>query len=267
MHETTQRMNRLARIVIYPIKSLDCHEVSAASLLDSGAIAGDRRFRLVDELGKTVSVRNTRDLTQVRCLFTDAVSRVTLTAPDRTPAEFDLVAGESSITDWISNFLGRRVWLEENRTVGFPDDLEASGPTLVSTATLERLHNWFPAIDISEHFRRMRGNLLIEADEPFWEDRLVGEAVARRFAIGDVIMRGEKVCQRCVVPSLDSRTGEPTREFTKKVAKLRAQELPDWSPAGRFDHFYRVAINTNLDAERSGPNRTIAVGNNVQLID
>ncbi len=260
-------MNRLVRITIYPIKSLDGHELTAAKLLDSGALAGDRQFRLVDSEGKSVSVRNTRELTQVRCEFAADLSRVSLTSPSQSVVEFDLFAGESPLAEWFSDFLGRRIAIEQNEVVGFPDDLEASGPTLISTATLDRLHEWLPAIDADEHLRRMRANLLVEADQPFWEDRLVGETAARRFAIGDVVLRGEKVCQRCVVPSLDSRTGEPTREFTKQVAKLRESELPSWSPATRFDHFYRVAINTNLDQQQRGRANRIAIGMPVRLVE
>jgi uncharacterized protein YcbX len=254
------------RITVFPIKSLDGHDLTATTLLESGALAWDRRFRLIDQQGRSISVRNERRLTLVRCQFDASLTSVVLSTPSHPPEQFELMAGESPLTNWFSEFLARKVALEANREVGFPDDLEAAGPTLLSQGTLRWLHDTFSQADADEHYRRLRANLLVDAEQAFWEDRLVGDDAPLPFRIGDVAMRGEKLCQRCVVPSLDSRTGRPTAQFAKTVAARREANLPSWSPRRRFDHFYRISVNTSLDLAR-GHHRRITLGDPVVAAD
>jgi uncharacterized protein YcbX len=51
------------------------------------------------------------------------------------------------------------------------------------------------------------------------------------------------------VPTRDPRSGEPRREFAKTFARRRQETLPRWAPAGRFDHYYRLATNTRPAAD------------------
>ena len=48
-------MPYLARILIYPIKSLDGVAVTQATVLKSGALQSDREFAIVDEHGRFVN--------------------------------------------------------------------------------------------------------------------------------------------------------------------------------------------------------------------
>ena len=59
-------MPKLARIVIYPVKSLDGQDVSAATILPSGAIENDRRFAIVDEDGFVVHGKRTPAVHTIR---------------------------------------------------------------------------------------------------------------------------------------------------------------------------------------------------------
>ena len=52
-------MPRLARIALYPIKSLDPISVDAADLLPCGALKHDRQFALVDVAGRFVNGKRT----------------------------------------------------------------------------------------------------------------------------------------------------------------------------------------------------------------
>jgi uncharacterized protein len=161
--------------------------------------------------------------------------------------------------------LGKKCRLIENVETGLPDDSEAPGPTLVSTASLTAVAEWFE-LPLEETRRRFRANLEIDALEEFWEDRLVGERTkVRRFVVGNVVLQGRNVCQRCVVPTRDSRNGEVTAGFARQFADAREASLPDWSYRPRFDHYYRLAINTGLDSLPDEP--SIRVGDAVNTIE
>ncbi len=128
---------------------------------------------------------------------------------------------------------------------GFPDDTDAPGPTLISTATLEAVAGWFPPLTIESMRRRFRANLEFSTPEPFWEDRLFGPSGSVvTFRLGEVVLAGTNPCQRCVVPTRDPATGEVYPRFTPEFTEHRKQTLPAWAEASRFNHFYRLAVNT-----------------------
>ena len=85
---------------------------------------------------------------------------------------------------------------------------------------------------------RLRANLEIDGVPAFWEDRLFeeeGEAVP--FYIGNVLLTGINPCQRCVVPTRDSKTGIGDPQFTKTFIVKRQETLPQWTNRDRFNHF------------------------------
>src|SRR5205085_3132039 len=111
---------------------------------------------------------------------------------------------------------------------------------------------------------RFRANLEIGDVEPFWEDRLFGAAGAvQPFRIGPVLLGGTNPCQRCVVPSRDPATGEIWPEFARQFAQQRAALLPAWSRRDRFDHFYRLTVNTRLIAETT---EHLRIGDAIKLV-
>src|SRR5690349_16194219 len=65
-------MPSLARIHIYPIKSLDPVRVSEARLLPTGALEQDRRFALVDERGAYINGKRTNLVHSLRTQFDPA---------------------------------------------------------------------------------------------------------------------------------------------------------------------------------------------------
>jgi len=101
--------------------------------------------------------------------------------------------------------------------------------------------------------RRFRANLEIGGVEPFWEDRLYARAgEALPFTIGELKLLGTNPCQRCAVPSRDPATGDVLPQFAKIFARQRERMLPGWAESSRFDHFYRLAVNTRPSAESGG---------------
>jgi MOSC domain-containing protein len=243
----------LCRLTIYPIKSLPGIEAPAAALVSSGALAGDRRWAIYDRSGQVVNGKRTARVHALAATFADDLSCVTLEAADSGPPEsFDL-AHRSRLEAWLSDFFGLSIVILENADAGFPDDTDAPGPTLVSTATLEAVTSWFPGTNVAEIRRRFRANLEIDATDPFWEDRLVGPAGQTiPFRIGPIGWEGVNPCQRCVVPTRQPETGELYAGFQRTFALRRQELLPDWAEASRFDHYYRLAVNTRAAANQAG---------------
>lgn len=245
-------MPTLDVITIFPIKALDGQTVERARLLPSGALEDDRRYALVDAEGRYFNGKRTPRLHAVRSAVDLEHLRLELVYHEEL-ATFHLQEDREEIERWFSEFLGERVRLIEDRAHGFPDDTDAPGPTVISTSTLQTIASWFPALSLAEVRRRFRANLEIGGVEPFWEDRLYAEAGAEvPFSIGNVRLAGVNPCQRCAVPTRDSHTGEPIPDFVKRFAARREAELPLWAIRERFNHFYRLAVNTKPPQNFSG---------------
>jgi uncharacterized protein YcbX len=245
------------------VKSLDGVAVSEALVLPSGALEHDRRWALVDSQGKWINGKRTPRINLLRSTIDPSARKIVLTAGGKSAA-FSIDAERAPFEQWLSDFFGLAVQIEENAINGFPDDTAAPGPTVISTATLADVTSWFPGLALSETRRRFRANLEIEDVEPFWEDRLYaeeGEPV--RFQIGNVQLEGTNPCQRCVVPTRNPETGERFAEFAAIFEKQRYEKLPYWATRSRFNHFYRLAVNTRPVASHTG---VIRVGDEVRIL-
>ncbi len=257
-------MPHLARIVIYPVKSFDGIAVEEAKLLPSGALEHDRQFALFDGQGKILNAKRTPRFHLLRTALDPAVRSLTLMGSG-TQRQFQLDADRAALDEWLSRFFGLAVRLEENEANGFPDDTLARGPTVISSATLSDVTSWFDGLSLADIQRRFRANLEIDGVEPFWEDKLYSEeGRGVRFQIGQVLLEGTNPCQRCVVPTRSPETGIRYDEFAAVFEARRYETLPDWATRSRFDHFYRLAVNTRPVAGNSG---TIHVGDAVSIID
>ena len=257
-------MPSLLSITVYPIKSLDGLDLPAATVLPSGALQNDRRYALFDSEDRIVNGKRVPAIGLLRATYDDMATRVTLSYEDDQQT-FSLEREQAELAHWCGKVLGLDCRMAENNETGFPDDLEAPGPTLISTGSLEAIGKWFPEIRLGETRRRFRANLEIDVAQPFWEDRLLSDLnPTHEFCIGPTRWRAEKICQRCAVPSRDSRTAEAITGFARDFALRREQQLPPWSPRGMFDHFFRFAINTRLVA--AGNDRAIRVGDEVSPV-
>jgi uncharacterized protein YcbX len=253
----------LARIAIYPIKSLDGLELQSSGFNNAGLL-NDRQYALVDDSGAFVNGKRTPRIQLLRAEFDLPNEIVRLRAPEDTAwRTFSLTADRQALQAWFSHQLGTAVTLVENRQTGFPDDQAASGPTVISTQTLAEVAGWFD-LSLDETRRRFRANLEIDAEAPFWEDQLFSsDAQGVPFRIGEVSFLGVNPCARCVVPSRSSDEGLPTPQFQKIFAQRRAAALPAWASADRFDHYYRLAVNTTVLTSAPG---AVRVGDAVHII-
>jgi len=156
------------------------------------------------------------------------------------------------------------VQLQQNTTMGFPDDTNSPGATIISTATLTEVASWFSGISIDEMRRRIRANIEIDGVPPFWEDRLFtnnGEIVS--FRVGDVKFLGINPCQRCVVPTRDSYSGEVYPNFQKIFGQKRQATMPTWVNKAQFNHFFRLSVNTRVPVSAAG--KMIALGSSIKI--
>jgi uncharacterized protein YcbX len=228
----------VARIDLHPIKGFDAVRVDAATVLPSGALAGDRRWAFVDERDRFVNGKQFPAIHRIR----------TTVDPDASTAVVDdlhfLLAGDATpLEGWMSARLGTPVRLQENPTAGFPDDTESPGPTLIATATLETVAGWF-GLTLEQTRARFRANIEIGGVPAFWEDAFYGATCT--LGAGSVELVLVNPCARCVVPSRDASTGEALVGFQKRFAELRKATLPADVDPTPFNHFYRLAVNTRL---------------------
>lgn len=258
-------MPRLDRITVYPVKSLDGLDVAQAEVLSGGALRDDRRFALVDADGWAVHGKRTAAVHRVRSTYDRAERALTLGlegGSDRRTFQMD--ADRDALQAWLSEALGVAVQVVEDQEAGFPDDTEAPGPTVVAAATLDAVAAWFPGLDGESCRRRFRANLTVGGVDPFWDDRLYeGPGRAVRFRVGGVVFEGTNPCQRCVVPGRSPTTGEAVPAFPARFASRRREALPPWAEAARFDHFFRLAVNTRLADRGAG---VVRVGDPVEIL-
>ncbi|MGF1541534.1 MAG: MOSC domain-containing protein [Pleurocapsa sp.] len=258
-------MAYLAKIFIYPIKSLDPVSLKTATFLTSGAIAGDREWALFDQKKKFINGKNNPQVHLIRSSWNLDLNTVSLRTPESDRlVTFQIQQETSALESWFGEYFQCRVKLKQNTDTGYPDDTKVLGPTIISTATIETVASWFPQITVEEMRSRLRANLEIGGVPAFWEDRLFNrkdEAV--NFAIGDVLLSGINPCQRCIVPTRDSKTGIGDPQFIKTFTTKRQRTLPPWTNRDRFNHFYRLSINTKVPASEAG--KFIHLGDEVRV--
>lgn len=259
-------MPHVAGISIYPIKALSPMKVAAAELLPSGALRHDREFAILNRHDVVINGKRTDKVHRLVSRYDPVADQITVQIHGQeTLYTFRADSERAELEEWLSDFFGEPVRVVRNITSGFPDDIIASGPTIVSTETFQTLAEWFPDLTIESLRRRFRANIEIAGGEPFWEDRLyteLGQVV--RFQIGTVMLEGTNPCQRCVVPTRDPLTGEPYPQFQKIFTEQRCQTLPAWAPASRFNHYYRLCVNTRVPPS-DGP-RWIREGDPVEIL-
>jgi uncharacterized protein YcbX len=209
----------------YPIKSMLGEELDACELTPRGFV-GDRAYALIDaEDGKVASAKNPRKWAKLfgcRAEYLDDSRAVRITLPDGAaistddPAAAERLSGLLGRTASLETSAPRAPVLEELWLDGSPDGRAVTDETfakgsppgtffdygvvhLVTTATLGRLSELYPAGRFDP--RRFRPNVLVDADgdSGFVENAWIGKTVA----IGDdVRIRVTDPCPRCVMTTL-----------------------------------------------------------------
>lgn len=258
-------MPQLSKILLYPIKSLDGVAVDEVKLLCGGALQGDREFAIVDEQERVVNGKRTPKIHRLRSHFDLPQRLIHLQIQGQgTTESFHLDQQRSALETWLSDYFEQPVHLVQNLETGFPDDLNSPGPTIVSVGSLKQVASWYPDLEVEAVRRRFRTNLELDTPEPFWEDRLFGESEQpASFQIGEIQFLGINPCQRCPVPTRDPDTGEVYAGFQKTFVARRKETLPEGVARSRFNHFYRLTVNTQVPASEAG--KILRLGDNLEL--
>jgi uncharacterized protein YcbX len=262
----TEAKPYLARIDIYPIKSLDHVALRATRLLSSGALEQDRVWALFDGKGEFVNAKLYPAIHRIRAQIDLDKPAVTLRDESGKVASetFRLDETAAPLEEWFGAYFGFPIALRSNTDLGFPDDTASPGPTIISTASLAAVARWFD-LPIDEVRRRFRTNVEIGGVPAFWEDRLFGRDGTRvKFRIGAVMFEGVNPCQRCSVPPRNPWTGEEDKTFVQRFRQLRRDTLPSWVVKERMTHFYRLSVNTRPYGNQGG--KRLAVGDLVEIL-
>ena len=247
--------------------------MSEARIGPAGGLELDRAWALYTLDNRVVRGKRTPAIFRIRAEFALDVSSVTLSAPTDprgvAARTFAFPHETEAAAEWFTEYFEERILVRHSRN-GFPDDAIANGPTIISTPTLRTICEWFPELTLCEARRKFRTTLEIDAEAAtdalpsFWEDRLFGPAntYAVRFRVAEVNFEGSNPCERCSVPPRDSYTGEDGVGFQKRFSDLRREHLPPWATAERFDHFYRVAVNTRVALSETG--KTLRAGDRLE---
>ncbi|WP_397452690.1 MOSC domain-containing protein [Pseudomonas sp. NA-150] len=246
-------MLRLSALYRFPLKSGIAEPLQQARF-DGLGLAGDRRWMLVDEAtGRFFTQRAMPQISQLSALW-NAAGGLTLAAPgfqaldvaipENSEATLRGVtiwrdtlrvpdAGDQA-AQWLSEFMGRPTrmvhvpderarWLPSgygniDDKVGFADGF----PLLViGQASLDDLS---AKVGRPLEMLRFRPNLVIEGSEAFAEDTW------KRIRIGDMEFRLLKGCSRCILTTIDPKTGErsPDREPMATLKTYRESEGEVW---------------------------------------
>jgi uncharacterized protein YcbX len=257
----------ISRIVVFPIKSLDGISVKDATFLPSGALQYDREFALYDEAGRWINGKRDVRIHSIRSEYDLDARTVRLKSQTRSNWQtYHLVNDQHELENWFSSEFGIPTFLKRDQYSGFPDDCHAQGPTVISSGTIVEVSEWFSISDECETRRRLRANIELSANLPFWEDQLFGPPRHEvEFLLGEVGIFGTGPCKRCIVPVRNSITGDETSDFQKTFNAKRAATLPCWSNRARFGPvFYRLAVNTRVNRSEAG--KRIRVGESCQIV-
>lgn len=234
---------RLSSIVVHPIKSCGAVSLTHARVERRG-LAHDRRFMIVDPAGRFVTQREEHGLVRVRVSIDGARMRVE--APEAGHVETALrpeegeLAGAHRVTVWrstlevpevpsLSAFFAR-VLGREVRCVAMTDATHRSiSEKHAHPGDAVSFADGYPLLVASESSRldlearagvplemaRFRPNVVVEGAPAWDEDRWA------ELRVGRVRFRAPKPCARCVMTTLDPRTGVPDKEPLKTLATFR----------------------------------------------
>ena len=169
--------------------------MTRARIGPSGGLKFDRAWALYTVDNRWVNGKRSPAIFLIRAAYAPDLSSVTLSVPGdarNVPArEFAFPQDAEAAAEWFSVYFDQQIIVRYSPN-GFPDDPVANGPTIVSTASLQAVCDWFPGLSLDETRRRFRTTLEIDGVPAFWEDRLFGfqNTYAVRFRVGDVDFEG-----------------------------------------------------------------------------
>ncbi|PSP78767.1 molybdenum cofactor biosysynthesis protein [Halobacteriales archaeon QS_1_68_20] len=256
-------MAHVERLTVYPVKALDGQDREAVRITEAGGLAGDREYALFGPDGDPVNGKRTDRVHDLSTAFDPDARELTVDPDDGRRRRFHLDEDREAAETWFGEFFDLPVSTERDATTGFPDRPDA-GPSVISTATLETVVDWFDEVTVDGLRRRLRANVEVEGVPAFWEDRFANED-APAFEVGGVRFEGVERCGRCVVPQRDPDTGERTPAFRERFVRRRRETYPEWVDPDAVGNDYTLMLIAAAPREDRGG--TIGVGDEVRVLE
>lgn len=268
----------LSEINIYPIKSLGGISLNEAIIEEKG-LRHDRRWMLVDENGQFLTQREHHQMATFKVSLQENGLLITKDN-DNLEIPFEPFSREKikvtiwddisegivyqdEINEWFSSYLGLNCKLvkmsQETRREVDPKYAVLQSQDVVSFADA------YPFLLIGENsltdlnsrlekqipMNRFRPNLVISDAEPFAEDNW------KKIRIGETVFHFVKPCARCVMTTINQKTGiSDSTEPLKTLSKYRLVKK---------DGKNKILFGENLIAENVGAK--IKLGDKVEIIE
>jgi uncharacterized protein YcbX len=261
---------QISELYIYPIKSLAGIAVKEATVSATG-FEYDRRWMLVDENNRFISQREVPQLALLHVTIertglrvTHKIKRDSIAIPFTSSGIEvavsiwdDTCTGEyviKEIDDWFTAILGlkcRLVYMPDT-SKRLVDQRYAPGNSITSfsdaypfliigQASLDDLNS---RLEEALPMNRFRPNIVFTGGKPYEEDLIA------HFKIGEVNFYGVKLCDRCVITTIDQNSLSKGKEPLKTLSEYRRKNN-------------KILFGQNLVHEGDG---VITVGDCLQII-
>lgn len=231
----------LGELHVFPVKSLRGLHPKRWTLNSKG-LAFDRHYMLIDNNGRFVTQRQIARLALVDtaltetgiCVAMQGEVPLTLKEPNNDAERIDVTVWHDTLPalhvsneadDWFSEHFGQPL-----RLVSFADDVRRSvDPNFADSNDQTGFSDGFPLLligdgslaDLSERcgqqldMIRFRPNLVAYDCPAFAEDGW------QRIRIGTIEFRVVKPCSRCIIPTIDPKTGERGKQPMQALLEYR----------------------------------------------
>jgi len=260
----------VSELAIYPVKSF-AQITLTESRVDNFGLENDRRWMVVDQKGKFITQRQQSRMCLIEVELLSG--GIKLTAPEMSSLIVKIPSSSSSINvtvwgdqcqglecgdevaNWLSEFLTVKCQLvyfaedeirqvdqtfaQEHDRTAFSDGFPI---LLISQSSLEDLNS---KLNVAVPMKRFRPNLVVSGCNAFDEDSW------SLLRIGDLVLRVVKPCSRCVIPSINTDTGERGPEPTKTLITYRRRDN-------------KIFFGQNIIANSPG---FIRVGDSVEVLE
>jgi uncharacterized protein len=256
----------LSRITIYPVKSLDGVSLQKAMITDGGCLLHDREYAISDEEGNFIIGKSNPLVHRLRSTVDFENETISFRQQNEVVwNQFHLQNEKAAIERYLGQYFGVPVLFNKDSRGRFLDIPDISGATILSTASLQAISEWYDHMNIEETRKRFRATVEIDGVSAFWEDHLFSrEGRGIEFKIGEVTLFGMSPRARCVVPTRNPETGEVVHAFPKTFARHRASSLPEWSTLNDYGHHYYLTVNCYIPATEVG--KFIEIGDKISII-
>lgn len=256
----------LARIRIYPVKSLDPIELTEAEV-GIHSLRYDREFAMLGEDGGFVNGKRTGRVNQLKANYDLPGQLIQLSLRSGGEVkEFHLVKDRELIEKYLSDFFEMKLHFLQRTRGELMDIPGSSSVTIVSEASLSSLQKDMPGHSLDDLRLRFRANLELSGINAFEEEWLFGDpGIGMRFRIGEVEMIGISPRARCNVPPRNPFTGETDKSFVRNVIQSRSKSLPVDSRLPEYGNFYHLTVNTYIPESQKG--KILRVGDKLELIE